>query len=162
MDSPFSWDYLTTQPGPNEVFGVLALFFLAVFSIGFTITFVTYAGWADRRVSDPIHRRFMRTWSGWALSLFATGLFFFLIRVLQINPFTFGYRIWLYLCWLALLAFVVYLLRDYRKKAPIYRAQIEERNKLTNVVVNVAGKRGANKATTISVGARPVKRRKRR
>ena len=161
MDNPLSWGYLTTQPGPNEGFGVFALFFLVVFSIGFVATFAMYAGWLDRRVTDPIHRRFMRARSGWALSIFSTGLFFFLIRILQINPFTFGYRIWLYLCWLVLLGFVVWVAVDYRRNAPRYRAQIEERNRITKVVVNVKGKRGANRAATITVGPRPVKRRRR-
>jgi hypothetical protein len=36
--------------------------------------------------------------------VFGTGLFFFLIRLLQINPFTFGEPIWM---WLSLLAVAI-------------------------------------------------------
>jgi hypothetical protein len=161
MDNPISWDYLTTQPGPNEVFGGFAIVFLVVFSVGFIVTFAMYAGWADRIVTDPVQRRFVRKWSGWMLSLFTTGLFFFVIRAAQINPFTFGYRIWLWLCWLVLFGLVAWIFIEYRRKAPIYRAQFEERKRITQLVVGVKGTRGAGKAATIPVGARPVKRRKR-
>jgi len=31
LDNPISWDYLSTVPGPNEVFGPLAILYLVVF-----------------------------------------------------------------------------------------------------------------------------------
>jgi len=41
-------------------------------------------------------------------------LFFFAIRWLQINPISFGQRIWLWISWLMLLAFAVYVAIDFR------------------------------------------------
>lgn len=159
MDNPFSWDYLTTTPGSNEVFGAFAIGFLIIFLTGFVVSFVAYAGWGDRIVKDPLWRRMMHRWAGWALALFSTGLFFFLIRILQINPFTFGQRIWLYLSLLALAAFVGWCIYDYFKTAPEYRKQIEDRKRMQQVAVTVKGTRAG--VGTVPVGGRPVKRKRR-
>jgi len=160
MDNPFSWDYLTTTPGSNEVFGAFAIGFLVIFLTGFIVSFVAYAGWGDRFVKDPLWRRMIRRWSGWALALFTTGLFFFVIRILQINPFTFGQRIWLYLSLLALAAFIVWCAVDYQRYAPEIRKQIEDRKRMQQVAVTVKGARGGT-AATVPVGGRPVKRKRR-
>ncbi len=160
MDNPFSWDYLTTMPGSNEVFGAFAIGFLAIFLTGFVVSFVAYAGWADRFVKSALWRRMIRRWSGWALALFSTGLFFFVIRILQINPFTFGQRIWLYLSLLSLAAFIAWCVYDYRRTAPEIRKQIEDRTRMQQVAVTVKGTRGGT-AATVPVGGRPVKRKRR-
>ena len=159
MDNPFSWDYLTTTPGSNEVFGAFAIGFLVIFLTGFLVSFVAYAGWADRFVKDALWRRMIRRWSGWALTLFSIGLFFFLVRILQINPFTFGQRVWLYLCLLSLVGFVAWCAYDYHRSAPEIRKQIEDRKRMQQVAVTVKGTRGVS--ATVPVGGRPVKRKRR-
>jgi hypothetical protein len=161
MDNPFSWDYLTTTPGSNEVFGAFAIGFLVIFLTGFIASFVAYAGWADRFVKSPLWRRMIRRWSGWALALFSIGLFFFLIRILQINPFTFGQRIWLYLSLLSLVGFIAWCAYDYHRAAPEIRKQIEDRKRMQQVAVTVKGTRGGATSATVPVGGRPVKRKRR-
>jgi hypothetical protein len=161
MDNPFSWDYLSTVPGENEVFGAFALGFLLLFGVGFIISFVAYAGWADRFVKNGVIRHLSRKYAGWSLSLFAVGLFFFLIRILQINPFTFGRRIWLYLCLLALAGFVGLLVAEYVKVAPAIKKQIEDRKQMNKVLTNTKGTKLTGPGAPYAVGARPVKRKRR-
>lgn len=161
MDNPFSWDYLSTVPGENEVFGAFAIGFLFLFGAGFIIAFVAYAGWADRFVKNGALRHISRKYAGWALSLFAVGLFFFLIRILQINPFTFGRRIWLYLCLLALAGFAGLLVVEYLKVAPTIRKQAEDRKRMTQVLTNTKGTKLTGPGAPLPIGGRPVKRKRR-
>ena len=161
MDNPFSWDYLNTVPGENEVFGAFAIGFLILFGIGFIVSFVTYAGWADGLLKNGVIRYLSRKYAGWALSLFAVGLFFFLIRILQINPFTFGRRIWLYLCLLALVGFAALLVYEYVRNAPIIKKQIEDRKRMTQVLTNAKGAKLTRPGAPVPVGGRPVKRKRR-
>ena len=104
MENPFSWDYLTTVPGEDEIFGPLSALFAIVFACGFiAASFYTARPWAP-----PLGGRFRKRFVARSAMVLAwitgIGLFFFLIRVLQINPLTFGMRIWL---WLSLLALIV-------------------------------------------------------
>jgi hypothetical protein len=159
MDNPFSWDYLSTVPGENEVFGAFAIGFLILFGAGFIISFVSYAGWIDRWMKNGVLRYLNRKYAGWALSLFAVGLFFFLIRILQINPFTFGRRIWLYLCLVALAGFVALLVAEFVRVAPTINKQTEDRKRMTKVLTNAKGTKLTN--APLPVGGRPVKRKRR-
>src|SRR5690606_6991677 len=130
MDNPLSWDYLTTVPGPNEVFGVFSTIFLVVFVIGFVVSIILYNGWGRRVIKDPILGRMLRRWSAWALAIFTFGLFVFAIRWLQINPLNLGMRIWMWISWLALAALVVYAIYDYRthyKEAKIAYEEEQQR-----------------------------------
>jgi hypothetical protein len=161
MDNPLSWDYLTTTPGSNEVFGPFAIGYLIIFLTGFIISFVAYAGWGEKFVKHPVLRRMSHRWAGWALGLFSTGLFFFVIRILQINPFTFGQRIWLFLCLIALAGFCVWLVIDYRRIAPEVYKQVAERKQMREVVKTLEGHKGATSTAAVPVGGRPVKRKRR-
>lgn len=130
MDNPFSWDYLTTTPGPDEVFGPFAVIFLLVFAIGFIASVILYSTGGKGIIPDPVLRRLSRRWSGWAVAVFSIGLFFFAIRWLQINPITFGQRIWLWISWLLLFAFIIYVAYDLRTRyAPAKRSYEEYRRK---------------------------------
>jgi hypothetical protein len=104
MDNPFSWDYLTTVPGPDDVFGPWS----AVFAIVFGTGFLASSFYASRPWAPPFGGRFRKRFVSRAATVLAwitgAGLFFFLIRVLQINPLSFGMRIWL---WLSLLALIL-------------------------------------------------------
>jgi hypothetical protein len=53
-------------------------------------------------------RRMVRRNARIALWIFGAGLFFFGVRALGINPFSFGAPIWLWLCLLALVVAVAY------------------------------------------------------
>jgi hypothetical protein len=160
MDNPVSWDYLTTTPGPNEVFGPFAIGFLALFGTTFLVSLVLYSGGGKRLIPDPILRRLARRWSSIALAVTGVGLFFFLIRILQINPFNFQMRIWL---WLSLLAFglmAVYFAIDYIKNYSTMKEQYETRRRQQQYLRPAASAAAKQGAPLVS-GARPVKRRRR-
>lgn len=97
MENPFSWDYLTTAPGPDDVFGPWTSMYLVICALGLITGYLLLT--RPRLVSS---RRMLRTssaqrWGAILLWIFSFGIFFFVIRWLQINPFTFGERIWLLL-----------------------------------------------------------------
>jgi uncharacterized membrane protein len=165
MDNPFSWDYLTTTPGPDEVFGPFAIIFLIVFVIGFIASVVLYSTGGKNIISDPVLRRLSRRWSGWAVAVFSVGLFFFAIRWLQINPISFGQRIWLWVCCLLLLAFVIYVAVDLRRHYASAKQSYEEHRLKQQYMrrggPSVATARPGVPGVPPSPVSRPVKRRRR-
>jgi hypothetical protein len=166
MDNPFSWDYLTTRPGENEVFGPFAIIFLAVFGIGFIVSAVVYSNGGRGLIPDPVLRRMARRWSGWAMTAFGLGLFFFAIRWLQINPLSFGLRIWLWLSWLTLLVLVGLIAYDLRTNYGEAKLAYEEhRRKQQYLRPAAAGAAATSRVggpgAPLASGSRPVRRRKR-
>ena len=166
MDNPFSWDYLSTTPGPNEVFGPFAVIFLVVFGIGFLASVVVYSGGAKNVIPDPVLRRMARRWSGWALATFGVGLFFFGVRWLQINPLSFGMRIWLWISWLSLLVLLVLIAYDIRMHYGEAKLAYEEHRRKQQYLRPVAAgagaaTRAAGPGAPLASGARQVKRKKR-
>jgi amino acid transporter len=127
MDNPFSWDYLTTVPGTDEVFGPFAVIYLIVFGLGFLASIFLYNDGARYYTKNALKRRLIRRGSAIALTIFSIGLFFFAIRILQINPFTFGMRIWLWLSMLALVGMVGYFAYYLRVKYPVMLREYEDR-----------------------------------
>jgi hypothetical protein len=97
---------LTTVPGTNEVFGPFAVAYLILFGLGFLLSVFLYNDGARRYTKNALKRRVIKRGSAIAMAIFGVGLFFFAIRMLQINPFSFGMRLWL---WLSFLAFLVML-----------------------------------------------------
>jgi hypothetical protein len=161
MDNPFSWDYLTTTPGPNEVFGPFAIGFLILFGTTFLVSLVLYSGGGKRLIPDPILRRMARKWSSIGLAVTGFGLFFFLIRILQINPFNFQMRIWL---WVSLVAFglmVAYFAFDYIKNYGTMKEQYETRRQQQQYLRPAASSAAAKHGAPLASGARPVRRRRR-
>jgi hypothetical protein len=163
MDNPFSWDYLTTKPLPNEVFGAFAIGFLILFGLGFLVSIVVYSGGARSVLKHPVLRRMVHRWSVWGVIVFGIGLFFFLIRALQINPFNFQMRIWL---WLSLLAFVllaaycvVDFLLNYSSGVRAYEDRRRQQQYLR--ASSGSGARAIDPGAPLAAGARPVKRRRR-
>ena len=167
MTNPFTWDYMTTVPGTNEVFGPLAVVFLIVFSLGFVVSVFLYNDGAKRYTDHPIKRRAVRRGSGIAMIVFGAGLFFFGIRVLQINPFTFGMRLWLWLSLLALLVMAAYFVYYARAKYPGQLRAYEERRRKQQYLKPTAATAGMRAAATRATGAegskaaaRPTRRRR--
>lgn len=165
MDNPFSWDYLTTRPGSNEVFGAFAVLFLVIFGIGFLASLVIYSGWVPRAVfPNAVLRKMAHRWSVYGLFVFGIGLFFFLIRLLQINPFTFGYRIWLWLSFLAFLGLAAYIAFDFLTR---YEGEVAayEKRRVQQQYLRPSGSTAAGRTpgpgAPLATGARPVKRRRR-
>jgi len=129
MDNPFSWDYMRTVPGPDEVFGTFSIAYLIFFIAGFIVSIVVYNGWAKQWFDDPVLHRMARKWAGIAIVIFGLGLFFFLIRWLQINPFGFARRFWLWLTLLAIIVLIVYAIWDYKTHYPALKAQYDEQQR---------------------------------
>ena len=121
MQHPFDWDYLTTPPVSGDVFEAFSIVYLALFLGGFILSaYVYYRPW-----TKPFGRLFRRKAvmkaTGIAMWVFGIGLFFFLIRLLQINPMTLGEPLWMWLSVLAVLAMIAWIgVRgsDARKSAP--------------------------------------------
>lgn len=129
MDNPFSWEYMKTVPGPDEVFGPFSVVYLILFLVGFVLSIVIYNGWAKQWFSDPVLHRMARKWSGIAILIFGLGLFFFLIRWLQINPFGMARRYWLWLTLLALVVLIGYAIWDYREHYTELKAHYDEQQR---------------------------------
>lgn len=143
MDNPFDWDYLRTVPGPNEVFGPFSIAYLILFIAGFAGSIVVYNNWAKQWFKDPILHRMARKWAGIAIVIFGLGLFFFLIRWLQINPFGFGRRYWLWLTLVALVVLAGYAIWDHHTHYAALRAQYEEKQ-LRRSFSRASGQSGAS------------------
>ena len=107
MPNPFSWDYLNTVPPSNDVIDGWSMVCLIVFAAGFLLA----SGAFYRPGMPPFRGKFRRKSvqfaAGVALWICGAGLFFFLVQLLQIDPFTFGRRIWMFLTLIATFAFVV-------------------------------------------------------
>jgi hypothetical protein len=168
MDNPFDWDYLKTVPGPNEVFGPLSIAYLVLFIVGLIVSIVVYNGWAKKRFPDPVFHRLARKWAGIAIVIFGLGLFFFLMRWLQINPFGFARRYWLWLTLLSLVVLVGYAIWDYKTHYPALTAQYDEqqRRKSFSRASGQSGASAVGRATPYAGAStaprpRPVKKRRR-
>lgn len=109
MQNPFDWDYLTTAPASGDVLDVFTIIYLVLFLGGFVVS----AYLNSRPWTKPFGRMFRRKSvmraTGMAMWVFGIGLFFFLIRLLQINPISLGEPIWMWLSVLALLAMAVWI-----------------------------------------------------
>lgn len=158
MDNPFSWDYLTTRPGENEVFGPFAVLYLIAFALGFLASIVIYNGGARKLFPNPVLHRMARRWAAYALTIFGLGLFFFAIRALQISLLTFEMRIWMWLCILAVGLLGGYMIYDYSKSyTDAVKAYEEQKRK--KQYLRPAGASGV--AAFAPPASRPARRRKR-
>jgi len=147
MTNPFDWDYLTTAPISDEVLGPFSTLYFIIFATGFiAAAYLYYRPWT-KPIGTYVRRKTVRKASNAALWVFGTGLFFFLVRMLQINPFTFGERIWMYLSFAALLILLSLFAMRFRAAR---RATIAER------AMMASSKRHAARATPVK---RPVRRR---
>lgn len=158
MDNPFSWEYLTTRPGENEVFGPFAVLYLIAFAIGFLGAIVVYNGGARKIFPNPVLHRMARRWAAYALTIFGLGLFFFAIRALQISLLTFEMRIWMWLCILAVGLLGVYILYDYSKHYTGAMKAYEEQ-KRKKQYLRPAGAAGAT--ALAAPASRPVRKKRR-
>jgi hypothetical protein len=162
LDNPISWDYLSTVPGPNEVFGPLAILYLVVFVAGFIVSLAIYNNQGKKLFPNPIMFRLVRRWAGWTSVIFGAGIFFFLIRAIQINPFTFAMRFWMWVTVLALVGVVGLLLIDIKRR---YHPELadwnnrKQRDQYLRPLASVAGRKQAHAA--LATNPRPVKRRRR-
>lgn len=103
-------DWLFDRPSPDQANHWLALLSLTLFAIGIVATGVL----STRPSLPPFGRKYTHkfvvracTIVGWICGV---GLFFGIMRMLQIDPATFGRPIWIVLTWVALIAAVGWLI----------------------------------------------------
>src|SRR4029434_7456509 len=89
------WTWLSTPPGKNEVLDLFGTLCVLLFAPGFVLSAYLTGPGADRWAKDPIQFVGLRYWATIGLWVFGAGLFFIGVRVLQINPLSFGAPIWL-------------------------------------------------------------------
>lgn len=128
MPKPWSWDYLNHWPGADEIWGPFSTAFLVVFLLGFFFVAFLYNDGGRHLATDPVRRRYLRKYAGFLLVPLTLGLFFFGVRLLQIDPFTFGRRIWLYLSLVGLVGVVAYAAVDIRRH---YRRDVQAQRRTT-------------------------------
>ena len=115
---------------------------------------------------NPVLRRMAHRWAAIGLIVFGLGLFFFLIRLLQINPLSFGLRIWLWLSLLAAGLLGAYALYDLAANYSLNLSEYEERRRKQQYLRPSAGgvatvSRAGGPGAPLATGPRPVKRKRR-
>jgi predicted Kef-type K+ transport protein len=115
MPNPFDWDYLTSQPASGDVLDAFTIIYAAIFILGFVASaYLYYRPWT-KPFGAMFRRKSVIAASGMAMWIFGIGLFFFLIRLLQINPLTLGQPIWMWLSILAVIAMAVLIGMNWKR-----------------------------------------------
>ncbi len=118
MPNPFDWDYLTTPPASDDVLDVFSIIYLVVFLAGFVASaYVYYRPWT-KPFGRMFRRKVVKRACNVAMWVFGIGLFFFLIRLLQINPLSFGEPIWMWLSVVALIVMIGWFAYAARTQSP--------------------------------------------
>lgn len=129
MQNPLSWSYLTDVPARDQIWGPLAIAYLAFFALGLLVTVIINN--RTRRIfpDNRLHRETLHTITYRAMWGWVTGLIFFGCRVLGLN--FLGWRLWEYVCLVAALACMGYTLWWLRAKYParIEKFRKEQRRK---------------------------------
>lgn len=121
MRNPLSLDYLTDVPTRDQIWGPLAIAFLAFFTLGLLATVIVNNRTRQIFPNNRLHRETLHKITYRAMWGWATGLVFFGFRVLGLN--FLGWRLWEYVCLIAALACIGYTVWWLRTKYP---AQIEK------------------------------------
>lgn len=103
------WGNLTSVPDSGDVLNTFTIVSLIVFSVVFLAAGVLSARPGTPPIGTHYSRRFIKRATailGWAAGI---GLFFLLIRLLQINPISFGTPLWIVLSWLLLIGAAAYV-----------------------------------------------------
>ena len=79
----------------SEVLDPFGLFCLLLLVPGFVVSAYLAGPGAHRLAKDPVQLAGVRYWASIGLWVFGAGLFFFGVRVMQINPLSFGEPKWL-------------------------------------------------------------------
>lgn len=109
MPNPFDWDYLTSTPASDDVLDAFTIVYLVVFLGGFVLSVYLNSRPWTKPFGSMFRRKSVKRASNYAMWVFGVGLFFFLIRLLQINPLSFGEPIWMWLSIMALVGMIVWI-----------------------------------------------------
>jgi hypothetical protein len=119
MDNPFSWEYLTSPPPPGEIFDPWSTVILVLCALAMLVGFAFYSRPGIMHSRQLMRVASTRRWGSILMWIAIVGYFFFIVRWLQINPFSFGNRIWLFLTLLALLLSMILIWLQVRTEAPV-------------------------------------------
>lgn len=97
MSDLLSWNYLTSAPATADTLSNLAILYAIVFAGGFLISSIISYRPRTPFVAKYFRRREVAQATSVAMWIFGLGLFFFIIRILQVNPISFGNRFWMVL-----------------------------------------------------------------
>src|SRR5687768_11215966 len=89
------WIWLSTPPGKSEVLDPFGPFCLLLLVPGFVTSAYLSGPGAGRLAKDPVQLAGVKYCASIGLWVFGAGLFFFGVRVMQINPLSFGEPKWL-------------------------------------------------------------------
>lgn len=118
MPNPFDWDDLTSPPASADVLDAFTIVYALIMAIGFIgAAYLYYRPWT-KPFGRYFRRRAVMKACGIAMWVFGIGLFFFLIRLLQINPMGFGEPIWMWLSLLAVIGMAAWIVVQARKQTP--------------------------------------------
>ena len=128
MGEAFSWDHLTSVPLPDEVFTPVSTLYLVVCAIAMLVGYTVYSRPGMLWSRHLLRVRTARRWGSILMWIGSLGMFFFVVGWLQINPFTLGERIWLYLSALALVIAVALMAIDIRRESQVLsRERLQQR-----------------------------------
>lgn len=161
MNNPFSWEYLNTALAAEDVFDLFGVLFLIVFGLGFVVALYLSNAGAFRIATHPVARRGVRRCAGIGTVVFGTGLFFFGVRALGIDPFTFGRPIWLWLCVIAAITWASYCFYYARTIYPEQRQTHERQQVKQRYLRPAAAGSAASLRQAATRPARPTRRRRR-
>jgi len=89
------WTWLSTPPGKGEVLDPFGQFCLLLLAPGFVLSAFLAGPGAGRLAKDPVQLTGIKYCASIGLWVFGAVLFFFGVRVMQINPLSFGEPKWL-------------------------------------------------------------------
>lgn len=144
MQNPFSWSYLTAPTYKTPVWGPLSIAFLVVSGILLVGSiYFYYDPFGFSKKTKPL-RHVVEMVSSTVGILAVCGLFFFLLRALQVNVFSLEKRIWIYLVALGYIIAAGYLTYFLWVAYPPKRQAIEAyRLKQRYIAPAIAGGSGA-------------------
>jgi hypothetical protein len=90
------WTWLSTPPSKGEVLDPFGVFCLLLLVPGFVISAYLAGPGANRLAKDSVQLAGVKYCASIGLWVFGAGLFFFGVRVMQINPLSFGEPKWLH------------------------------------------------------------------
>lgn len=93
METPWTW--LSTPPGKDQVLDLFGVICLLLFVPGFVVSAYLARPGAARLAKNPVQLAGIRYCASIGLWVFGVGLFFIGVRVMQINPLSFGEPKWL-------------------------------------------------------------------
>ncbi len=122
MQNPFSWGYLTAPLNHTPTWGPFSIAFVSIFGVGLFLSLVSYNDLFRQFRKRRLLYNIVRGGSSILMLIFTIGLIFFLFRYLRVSAFYLSLRLWMYLCFLAFVAYGTYFVYQI---VAVYPAQVK-------------------------------------